>query len=316
MRSTFLPVVLLAVCASAWACDASLDGTGALENTVDGGAGGASDAGLPPGLSADDALAVCTAYRTSICNFQDRCPGKDELYSFASKDDCIRLGIEACVVSMQLPGTAITVADAQSCAQKRDAAECGQEPNCDIAGKLVVGQPCYGDQQCASSYCDANPAGSCGVCANAPAPDRPTTAPATCTANEQCPERLRCQQGTCSALANPRGQPCDDAAGDCPTGFVCANINAGDPAFCYEERDTAAVGAACERSALDSAAFTVDECAQGYCGGPAEGPTTCLPITTEGAACGTLSVGPICPVGFTCDTTSRTCTLIPFDGCR
>lgn len=308
------------------ACDTSVSATAEPHANVE------ADQGLTP----EQALEVCTAYRTSDCNFLDRCSVKEGTFSgaFANKEDCIRLGIQTCTETLQRSGYDYEAlrAGAESCANERESAACDQPPRCDVPGTRAVGSSCAVNGQCASMFCSYAPNADCGKCAE---PERPAAAPSSCTAHKDCPSGQRCQQGECGVLANPHGQPCGEEydgvdQGDCPKGFVCSNTD-DDPfaqPVCFELRRVALVGDGCLAGAIDLATHTIATCAEGACtfgGPPDEGyedqvkrnaASKCVAYVSAGDPCGPSWEGPACPAGYTCDTTTKTCTEVPVLDCR
>jgi hypothetical protein len=237
---------------------------------------------------------------------------------------------QICQEGEALPGTGLTDAALEACAQAVTGAGCGVSPAalpaCAILGTLPGGTACNESFQCASGACfvgvsagDAGPSSTgCGQCQTVAELGQPCTS--LCVQGATCDNAL--SPPTCVTVTlGAAGAPCDDVAKQCATGLYCAPKTAtctalpgqGEP--CTSTGLCAAtltcIGTTCQPPSGSGAACSVDrDCASGL--GCSFGGQTCGAVTwaTAGQPCGDLTR---CLVGA-CDTSTMTCPTVLADG--
>jgi hypothetical protein len=207
--------------------------------------------------------------------------------------------IAACAVQLALPGSGVTAAALQACADAiaaEGAAFCkGQVAGpaaCDFTrGSLPAGAVCQEGTQCQSAECifsnDAAIQTGCGECSPTLAlGDSCTSAPGACAAGTVCSTAA---PNTCQPLTTGDvGAACREAA-QCKSGLVCDFV-------ANQCATPGAVGAPCNYAGT---------CATGLiCSSMTR---TCQTPAPSGAACGTTSD---CAPQLGCGQTTQTCGAI------
>ncbi len=245
--------------------------------------------------AAGPAEAACAAYRKANNARDARCrSGSVEDPAF--DQFCARL--------VAAPGSGLSAASFQSCADKLAAIPCDQTTRevaeCDFnntKGSLADGAACASDFQCASGECRGGDVEDddlqCGTCA-----PRGAVGAACGSGLPSCATGTTCRitsggsTGTCQALAT-EGQTCDDLNGpSCGTQLQCDNATK--KCTRYPK-----AGAPCEGICAGSLRCIAKTCQLG---------------AEAGAACPT---GSECSSGLSCNTTTRLCeptARIPLGG--
>lgn len=228
------------------------------------------------------------------------------------------------VYLLTLPDITSSPDDILQCAAALKAASCSEFVNatfagCDFVGTRQDGEPCAGDAQCQSGYCDNPWTGECGVCATLGAIGEACTGDPSlyecalgahcsyaqkCVATplnvgDACPdyycgEILRCESGVCAALLD-EGAECGSSL-DCdwPNGLLCDSDS-----FTCVQGHVAAPGESCAEPHTSCEAL-------GICDGTTK---KCVARPKAGEACladGTCASNTHC-VNGTCETVPFTC---------
>ena len=192
---------------------------------------------------------------------------------------------QVCQNEAALPGSGVTAATLDACADALDLSPCefpaGPPQACQFHGTLPGGSPCADGIQCQSGRCGGTQSFS---------PEGPT-GPAVC--------------GTCANVTTV-GQPCGQA--DCPAASACILDNPGGSTYSCKATSDGTQGASCD----DLTTY----CQPGlYC---AAQTATCQPVAAVGAACGDGSRPPGDPGGcaapYGCEELSMTCVSSPDGG--
>lgn len=215
--------------------------------------------------------------------------------------------LELCKKAIAAPGTGLTPAYLESCANATASLTCGAPSSpkeCENpTGSLADGSPCYDSSQCSSGDCkkattvSTSDAGTtsdqadCGVCIAALAEG------ASCTADVKCVKGTTCAgqgaNGTCTkTVENDVGAACDFQVQKCKTGLRCVTHN-GQGGTCAAP---APAGAACSSNS---------DCQQPDLGCVAK---VCKARVGDGAACTSQSE---CKTGLACNPATSKCGTRP-----
>lgn len=204
-------------------------------------------------------------------------------FSFRDAAQCRERLALSCSETAKLPGIASFDSSATACAEKLDAAPCGDLPPlrpfrwielCGFAaGQLATGAACREPLQCASGRCSGSP-DACGQC------EATVADGGACGVDQsaRCREGSTCLRGACTRLPKTgaacasSGPPCIDGS-DCEGGFCTSPYASTGP--CGGTACSAATGSYCSRG-TDCVPLKVAP-PNGSCGN-VEGASTPVPV--------------------------------------
>lgn len=249
---------------------------------------------------------VCVALVRAACNKRNECAGR------ATVEDPCPWTTDRCPDLYTSPGSTITLANLQACAERYATYTCDayyrhEDAGCEFpSGVRELGEACAFRTQCASGYCRIESEGEvpCGTCAQPLDLDEGEP----CTFFEDCRSGLECAAGVCTPRAPyaPPGAACEiyglcqgsnfcvqlpsDAAKSCqplpPAGQPCPLevARCGPGAYCNENGMCQASPAAGEPCALNP--DYLNPCAEGLvCVARQDEAATCGPRRLAGETC-------------------------------
>jgi hypothetical protein len=214
--------------AAATGGDANNAGAGAVSETggtssgpsdagSTGEAGGEGGAGTAPQADPLAQYRACTEY------FRVQCERRDACHDGLSLTECSSLTLRRCPDLLFAPGSRLSLAEVDDCAQAWEDASCddinrGLFPDCGYTqGAIETGEPCAFSAQCATLACGNFGDDECGVCL-------PVLKEGDACSGSQgtCPRGTECA-GTCRPTKRsnlPAGSACT-AVAQCEAGYVC-----------------------------------------------------------------------------------------------
>jgi hypothetical protein len=191
----------------------------------------------PPDMAS---LEFCDPYAAKFCARLDACSSPYLISAYGTMKGCQERLTLQCRSEAGLPGTGVTPASVETCAQALDTAGCDDllgltVPACQFVGKLAKGGACGSGNQCQSGFCRTPETSFCGQC------DVRAAEGAPCDASEACQFPLLCSEAGRCAPPALEGELCNESR-PCKGGL---QLYCGSDNTC---RRRSAEGKACNRS--------------------------------------------------------------------